>query len=256
MYRTIVEKGPLTDNLFDVITKAMFEVQDMLIASWMEYLDKYKEIMTLHVQRYISHVIFICCTQKSVINDIYERFIIVCALVTVIGVHAYNTTGKKFYKLTPPILTVLFEKDLKKDFKKRGGWKSFEKYLMGQDYVEYYKTYSVFLVYKDESKDIPIDIKEKMRAFVTRRKYFNIHFSDEEIWQNDSKIPSLISEVVNSIDASLLTTLNAMPPTSSVDEKSVSKSLSEVSTKEEPTHELGEKSKASGSVDIDKKNLS
>ncbi|GFV12471.1 hypothetical protein TNCV_1792501 [Trichonephila clavipes] len=216
-----VAKGPLTENLFDVITKAMFELQDMLIASWVENFDRERQLMTSSAEKYISQTILFCHAQQLVIKDIYERFIVVCALITITGMYTYRTTGKKFYKLTPLILTVFFEGVLKEAFKKRGGWKRFERYIMLQDYVEYYETYSAFLTYKEQKKDIPEDIKEKMRAFESRRKHFYVLYGNIEEGTENVHIVELTREAVKALDTSLIAELDSiivseMPSTSSL----------------------------------------
>ncbi|GFW29295.1 uncharacterized protein TNCV_742371 [Trichonephila clavipes] len=135
---TFAPKGALTGNLFDIIAKAMHLLEDFIIYSWIESLN-YNSESVKDFEIYILHVMMFCIEKKTLINDIYERFIHVCALVTIIGLHTLFTTGKTFYKLTPRILTVFFEKALKEDFKKRGGWKRLEKYMMHQDYLEYHE---------------------------------------------------------------------------------------------------------------------
>ncbi|GFY43453.1 hypothetical protein TNIN_488771 [Trichonephila inaurata madagascariensis] len=251
-----VAKGHLTENLFDVITKAMFELQDMLIASWIENFDRERQLMTSSAEKYISQTILFCHAQQLVIRDIYERFIVVCALTTIIGMYAYRATGKKFYKLTPVILTVLFEGVLREDFKKRGGWKRFERYIMQQDYVEYYETYSAFQTCKEQKKDIHEDIKQKMRAFESRRKHFYVPFGIIEEGIENVHIVELTHEAVKILDTSLIAELNSiivseMPSTSSLQETSISRSSSELTIKEATTTEFNQSSKASEDVGSD-----
>ncbi|GFR06342.1 hypothetical protein TNCT_83741 [Trichonephila clavata] len=250
---SFVAKGPLTENLFDIITKAMFGVQDMLIASWIENIDRERQLMTSSAENYIAHTILFCYAQQLVINDIYEKFIVMCALITVMGTHTYRVTGKKFYKLTPLILIEFFEGALKVVFEKRGGWKRFERYIMRQDYVSYYETHSAFLTYKNE--DIPEDIKEKMKAFVLRRKHFHLPIPNVEQGTKNVHIVKLTREVVKTLDESLVAELNSiivseMPSTSSLQETSISSTLSELTINEAATAEFNHP-KASRDIDSD-----
>ncbi|GFV12472.1 hypothetical protein TNCV_1792511 [Trichonephila clavipes] len=139
---------------------------------------------------------------------------------------------------------------------KRGGWKRLERYIMLQDYVEYYETYSAFLTYKKEEKDIPNDIMEKVSAFVSRRKHFYVHFASVEAQEKNVCAIKLILDAMQALDISIInelcsSTMSEMPSTSSLQESSISSSLSELTIKEEATPGFNQCSKASGHDGVD-----
>ncbi|GFR26633.1 uncharacterized protein TNCT_509881 [Trichonephila clavata] len=245
-----VAKGFLTENLFDGIEKAMFAVQNVLVASWCERLEKDKDQMTSSAEKYISQTIMFCYALKSVISDIYERFITVCALVTLIGTYICYSTRKKFYQLTPQILTVFFEDALKEDFKKRGGWKRLERYLLGQDYLEYYEIFCVYINCNEIDKRIAL--KHELLRFFKRLNFLHSSFFDSvQMGDQDTKI--LTSRVLSFIEASLLTEL-ALPistATSNFQETSISSALSKLSLEINPELEYAKNSKVSEKYDFD-----
>ncbi|GFY40363.1 hypothetical protein TNIN_137321 [Trichonephila inaurata madagascariensis] len=235
---TFVPKGALTKNLFDIIAKAMHLLEDFIICSWIESL-KCNSGSVKDFEIYILHVMMFCIEKKTLIHDIYERFIHVCALVTVIGLHTLFTTGKKFYKLTPLILTVFFEKALKEDFRKRGGWKRLEKYMMQQDYLEYHELLCAAKIPWPE-------FDEKAIEFASRRSHVYSSFLplEEEI-ENDFA-SELTVEVISFTEPSLRTELSSStqhvrPPTPNFQEDLCS-SVGKLRLEEE----IGESSKAPG----------
>ncbi|GFQ69328.1 uncharacterized protein TNCT_63231 [Trichonephila clavata] len=238
---TFVPKGALTENLFDIIAKAMHSLEDFIIYSWIESL-KYNSESVKDFETYILHVMMFCIEKKTLLNDIYERFINVCSLVTIIGLHTFFTTGKKFYKLTPRILTVFFEKALKEDFKKRGGWKRLEKYIMFQDYLEYNE-----LLCDAQSPCVEFD--EKSIEFASRRCHVYSPFLISEETENDFA-SDLTVEVISSIEASLLAELRSstqdVSPSPSNFQEQLNSGMEKLRMEEEIARARGESSKASG----------
>ncbi|GFQ69327.1 uncharacterized protein TNCT_63221 [Trichonephila clavata] len=238
---TFVPKGALTENLFNIIVKAINLLEVFIICSWIESLE-YNSESIKDFETYILHVMMFCFEKKTLIKDIYERFINVCSLVTVIGLHTFFTTGKKFYKLTPRILTVFFEEALKEDFKKRGGWKRLEKYLMCKDYLEYY----------DLLCGVPIPIAEfdeKATEFASRRNHVYSPFLISQEETENHFASDLTVKVISCIESSLLTEListqDARPATSNFQEE-----LSLGAEKLRIKEEICESSKASGDDSI------
>ncbi|GFR22362.1 uncharacterized protein TNCT_159501 [Trichonephila clavata] len=245
-----VAKGLLTENLFDVMGKAMFGVQNVLVTSWCQRLEKDMEQMTSSAEKYISQTIMFCYALKSVISDIYERFITVCALVTLIGTYTCYRTRKKFYQLTPRILTVFFEDALKEDFKKRGGWKRLERYLLSQDYLEYYENFCISRNCNEMDKQIAL--KQELLRFFKRRNFLYSSFFDfVQMGDQDTKI--LTNKVLSFIETSLLTEL-ALPistATSNFQERSISSVLSKLSMENNPQLEYAKNSKVSEKDDFE-----
>ncbi|GFY78109.1 hypothetical protein TNIN_339901 [Trichonephila inaurata madagascariensis] len=198
---TFVPMGALTNNLFDIIAKAMHLFEAFIIWSWMESLE-YNSEKIKHFETYILYVMMFCIQKKTLIKDIYERFINVCSLVTVIGLHNLYTTGKKFYKLTPQILTVFFEKALKEDFKKRGGWKRLEKYIMSQDYLEYFELLCGAPIPREE-------YDEKANEFTSRRSHVHSPFLPLQKESENQLASYLTMKVISCLDASLVTELRS-----------------------------------------------
>ncbi|GFR01140.1 hypothetical protein TNCT_457651 [Trichonephila clavata] len=205
-----VPKFVLTQNLFDIIAKAMYGLEDFFISIWLKDLKYHYEESIKDAETYILHVMIFCMDKKLIIDDAYEIFVNVCALVTAIGIRTFHTTSKRFYKLTPLILTVFFEKVLKEDFKKRGGWKRLEKYLMCQGYLEYYETYKAALKHAAFT-----ELDKKTMEFSLRRRHVFSPFPNVEMETGNRFIISLTAEVISSADASLLTELRleAIPST-------------------------------------------
>ncbi|GFV12481.1 hypothetical protein TNCV_1792601 [Trichonephila clavipes] len=203
--KPFVVKGVLSENLFDVINKIFFCLQDLIRSSWQRSL-AHSNVPSINSPRLFVKYLFVFCLAKSqLITDIYERFINVCASATVIGMDASSTNGKKFYKMTPRILIVLFEKVLKKDFTKRGGWKRLERYLICQDYLEYYEALSCYR--RQSAREIPAEMKGKIIDFSNRRQHFCESYVNVRGGVNDSLITNLASEVFLELDHSLLVEL-------------------------------------------------
>ncbi|GFW86826.1 uncharacterized protein TNCV_2809811 [Trichonephila clavipes] len=220
---TFVPKGALTKNLFDIIAKAMHLFEDFIIWSWIESLE-YNSEKIKSFETYILYVMMFCIEKKTLIKDIYERFINVCSLVTVIGLHNLFTTGKTFYKLTPRILTVFFEKALKEDFKKRGGWKRLEKYIMRQYYLEYHEMLCGVPIPREEFDEIADE-------FTFHRRHVYSRFLPLEKETENQFASDLTVEVISSIEASLATELRSCtqdvrPSTSNFQELGLSVSKS------------------------------
>ncbi|GFY40362.1 uncharacterized protein TNIN_137311 [Trichonephila inaurata madagascariensis] len=234
---TFVPKEALTENLFDIIAKAMHLLEDFIIYSWIESL-KYNSETVKDFEIYILQVMMFCIEKKTLINDIYERFIHVCALVTVIGLHTLFTTGKKFYKLTPRILTVFFEKALKEDFRKRGGWKRLEKYMMQQDYLEYHELICV-------AKIPCVEFDERLIAFASQRRHVYSPFLFKREEKEYDFASDLTVEVISFIEASLRNELRSSTQYVRPSPFNFQELISGIG-KLKMEEEIGESSKASG----------
>ncbi|GFQ90854.1 uncharacterized protein TNCT_593121 [Trichonephila clavata] len=138
------------------------------------------------------------------VPDIYDRFLIVITFVNYLEDMIYCTTAKKYYVLTPKILTVFFENVLKEDFKKRGGWKRLEKHILNKKYLEYHDE---CLAYDFVAEDIPKDLKRKLRD--SYAPLCNSVPTIAEIINSDFLIQNLIREVLHSVDTSLLMELSS-----------------------------------------------
>ncbi|GFV12478.1 uncharacterized protein TNCV_1792571 [Trichonephila clavipes] len=231
-----VAKGVLTENLFEAIAKSMFGIQSVLIASWCKRFEQDKKLMTSSAENYISQTIAFCSALKSVVTDIYERFVTVCAFVIFVGIYICYSTRKKFYQLTPRILTVFFEDELKEDFKKRGGWKRLERYLLSRDYLEYYEKFCVYVNCVETEKRIIM--KNELLRFFNRRHFLNSSFYNF-VGMGDQNTAVLTNKVMSSIETSLLAEL-ALPistTTSDFKELSISSALSTLSLEENPAFE-------------------
>ncbi|GFT97740.1 hypothetical protein NPIL_96361 [Nephila pilipes] len=105
----------------------------------------------------------ICIIEERLTPMYYEKLVNVCSLITALGIHIYNTKQKKYYKLTPHILTVFFENKLIHGFKTRGGWNRLEKYLASQDYLQFSGDWTDYLGPKEKRKKrIPKRVDDKL----------------------------------------------------------------------------------------------
>lgn len=220
---SFVAKGALTENLFDVITKTIHALEQFIITSYTKCFQDLNILTIECPEEYVKYGMMFCLTYKELINDIYERFISVCALAITMGINTFHTTGRKFYKLTPRILTVFFENNLKEDFKKRGGWKRLEKYLMRQDYLEFYEALINFN--RQQSKKNTSEIKEKMVNFVMRRKYMFVNQICVEGGMSNERVVALTDEVISTITELSLSSENKPASVTTLVEESIWKDL-------------------------------
>ncbi|GFY79312.1 hypothetical protein TNIN_462181 [Trichonephila inaurata madagascariensis] len=162
-----VPKGALSKTLFTLILKSTCMLQDSIFLPWKTYLDVHKKLMLSSPEMYVAHVMRICLTDTSATTEIFEKLINVFGLVTTIGIATYGASRKKFYKMNPEILAVIFENKLEYDFKKCGGFKKFEKYLSCQDFIRFYDEKADYI--DGSSPDCPHDTMQKLLRRVTER---------------------------------------------------------------------------------------
>ncbi|GFS86944.1 uncharacterized protein NPIL_464251 [Nephila pilipes] len=230
-HRPFVEKGAITQSLFEMFAKAMFALCDTLALAW-GHLGEEELVKVLSTpENYVSSVMKICIIEECLTPIYYEKLVHVCCVVTALGVYIYNTTPKKFYKLTPRILTVFFENKLIHGFKKRGGWNRLEKYLASQDYLQFSGDWTDYMGPDNKSKKrIPKRVHDKLfELFITRMERISSKKCLKE-WE-EQLVKDLTRQVVSTLDASLLAELKVSPTdekgsTSILDEES--KSVSEL----------------------------
>ncbi|GFV12467.1 uncharacterized protein TNCV_1792461 [Trichonephila clavipes] len=223
-----VPKGALSKTLFTFILKSICVLQDALFLPWKTYLDVHKKLMLSCPEMYVAHVMRICLTDASATTEIFEKFINVCGLVTTIGIATYGASRKKFYKMTPEILAVIFENKLKYDFDRCGGWKRFEKYLSCQDFILSYDEIADYI--QSGSSGCPDETMKKLLKLVTERL---VNFSTSlEVKRstNDPEIDDLTRQVVSAIDDSIMVeiSLSCLSDKQSQDEVSKLKSAEEL----------------------------
>ncbi|GFQ78980.1 uncharacterized protein TNCT_472701 [Trichonephila clavata] len=136
--------------------------------------------------------------RERVVTDTYDRTLSVVALVKYMSEKICFTTGKKFYKLDPRILTAFFDNCLRKDFKKRGGWNRLEKHL-NKKYREYRNECAAYGFVID---DIPDDLKLKIRHTFTSKSELLTEVPCERISD------LYITREVSSVGTSLLNEIN------------------------------------------------
>ncbi|GFS86943.1 uncharacterized protein NPIL_464241 [Nephila pilipes] len=223
-----VAKGALTQSLFEMIAKAIFVLRKGLSKE----LEWVKTQVMSSPEKYVRCLMMICLSEEFSTSNFFQKLINVCSVVTELGIDAYKSYKRKFYKLTPRILTVFFENNLKGTFNKCGGWKQLEKYLSGQDYLQFSGEWTTYLDDECGGK-FPKKVREGLSEFFRIRKqwsnppklYKPPRKQDPNLWNN------LTIQVVSTLDASLLAELEVSSTdekgsTSTLDEKS--KSLSEL----------------------------
>ncbi|GFU13931.1 uncharacterized protein NPIL_594471 [Nephila pilipes] len=201
---SFVEKGALTEDLFESIAKTFCVLECVVLESWSTYLKKERALMAFSPKFYILNVIKACLIEKNEICDKYERFVKVCSLVTAAGKIMYLSTKKPFYELTPSILTVLFENVLKEEFKMRGGWKLFGKYLEKKGFEDCFGSleFSGNIPSFDNSPD---EIKNKIKRYIFHPP--STPDMKVKIIGTPSELTDLVNKVISSVDRSLLTEL-------------------------------------------------
>ncbi|GFU77205.1 uncharacterized protein TNCV_152511 [Trichonephila clavipes] len=106
-------KGPLTKSLLELLPK-VFEVLEIVVENcWLSYIDENLQSMVDSPASYVSHVMMTCWVERNTVPDIFDRFLIVLTFVNYVSDLIYCMTAKKYYRMTPKILTVLFENVLK-----------------------------------------------------------------------------------------------------------------------------------------------
>ncbi|GFS49874.1 uncharacterized protein NPIL_448221 [Nephila pilipes] len=208
-------KGPLTKTLLHVLPKAFAVVEVKIKELCKDYLDKKFKRMESSLEKYVEHSIGICLLVKAMFNGIYDIFLFVISVVICTAEITHVATGREFYKLTPLILNVFFERVLREDFDKRGGWKRLEKYIMNQKYDEYYEELvaSKFVV--------SYELLGKIEAIFLADVRSNL-FCKPPVRTSDVKIECLIREVISSVETSQLNNLISQ---NSREESSVSTQL-------------------------------
>ncbi|GFR06344.1 uncharacterized protein TNCT_83761 [Trichonephila clavata] len=243
--KDFVPKGSLSKTLFTFILKSTYMLEDALFLPWKTYIDVHKKLMLSSPEMYVAHVMRICLTDISVTTDIFEKLINAYSLVTTIGIATSGASRKKFYKMTPRILEVIFENKLKYDFERCGGWRRLEKYLSSQDFIRFYDELAAYL--EGRSFDCPEEVLNKHSKLLTDRL---VNFSTRikvKRCTNDPEIDDLTRQVMSIIDVSIITEvrLSFLPEKQSQDEASNSKSLEELGAVGGKDLELGHCSKDS-----------
>ncbi|GFV12474.1 uncharacterized protein TNCV_1792531 [Trichonephila clavipes] len=201
-----IPKGALTVNLFNCITKSINSLEVFALDFWMKYLHQCKlSIQSIpNFSMFISHIMMFCL-DNLIANDVYEKFINICAIVIVSGIHAYRASGRTFYKLTPQILTAFFENVLKKDFEKQGGWECLEEYLVNY-YLDYDETGFVFQPCDDDL----LELREKATTFFSDKKDFSPFPNLMSLQYTDNPLATyLTAEVLYTVEPSLLAELSS-----------------------------------------------
>ncbi|GFS48958.1 uncharacterized protein TNIN_280871 [Trichonephila inaurata madagascariensis] len=160
-------KGYLTKSLLELLPK-VFDVLEIVVKiCWSNYIDENLQSMVDSAVAYVSYAMMGCWIERNTVPDIFDRFLIALTFVNYLADLIYCTTAKKYYKLTPKILTVFFENVLMEDFKKRGGWKRLEKHILSKNYLEYHYECSAYDFVYD---NIPKDLKQKCEKAMRLRE--------------------------------------------------------------------------------------
>ncbi|GFY73947.1 uncharacterized protein TNIN_243541 [Trichonephila inaurata madagascariensis] len=198
-------EGPLTKSLLKLLLKAFEVLVFPVLDSWEAYLDTNMLSVTSSPKMYISYAILLSWTEVHVVEDQYARFLIVLTLVNYMARVAYDFTGRKFYKLSPKILTVLFDKVLKEDFYKGGGWKSLKKHILNKKYSEIYDEYEAYDF--NNSYSLKKLMQRIQDIFLHPRPSFEHLHSLEQI-SNFEIINDLTRDVMSLVETSLVNELN------------------------------------------------
>ncbi|GFT57625.1 uncharacterized protein NPIL_436441 [Nephila pilipes] len=193
-------KGPLTKTLLHVLPKALTVIEVKIKELCKDYLDKKLKCMELSQEKYVGHSIAICLLVNVMFNGIYDKFLFVISVVICTAEMAHASFGREFYKLTPLILNVFFERVLREDFDKRGGWKRLEKHIMNKKYNEYY---DVLVVSKFTASD---ELLRKIEDIFLSDVSSNL-IRKPPIQTLDETIDCLTREVISSVDTSQLNNL-------------------------------------------------
>ncbi|GFR22354.1 uncharacterized protein TNCT_159471 [Trichonephila clavata] len=201
---SFVANNVLTEDLFEVIAETLYVVGCVLLFSWSNFLNEHYALMALSPKHYISLVTEACYIENHFNCSIYERFISVCSLVTVMGKYTYTRTNQAFYKLTPLILTVFFENVMKKDFEKHGSWKNLEKYLTKVRSSDWYDNFKSSRNFIDHFDSFPEEMKTKVKELAVRRRSIRESDAIVKTIRNESEISDLIQKVLISTETSIL----------------------------------------------------
>ncbi|GFT55501.1 uncharacterized protein TNCV_1326691 [Trichonephila clavipes] len=170
--KDIKTKGYLTKNLLDLIADACAVLEISIHYAWSTQLNNDRTEIMQPAEKYAFNIICMCWVEKQVVIDIYDRFLSVVTFVKYVSEAICFNSGKKFYKLNFQILTVFFEHYLRKEFKKRGGWKRLEKHILSRKYREYHDENAS---YHFVINDVPDDLKRKIRqSFVSMSEFLNV----------------------------------------------------------------------------------
>ncbi|GFR30265.1 uncharacterized protein TNCT_625791 [Trichonephila clavata] len=192
-------KRLLTKNLFDLMVEAFAVLEIVIHETFSAYLGKNRAAMKQSAESYVYSTMCICWMKQQVVPDIYDRFLSTIVLVRYTTERLFSTNGKKFYKLTSQILTVLFENTLREDFMKRGGWENLGKHILNKKYREHFNEYAR---YDFISHLIPEDLKLKNSLLVTSTTGLSENIPCE--WIN-----YLTLKVMSSVSTSLLKEINS-----------------------------------------------
>ncbi|GFV12464.1 uncharacterized protein TNCV_1792431 [Trichonephila clavipes] len=168
-------KGPLTKNLMCMFPKVIAVLENLIMETWSLYLHRTRELMISSPEMYVSHIMLISYVEDQIVDNIFDKFLMVLTSVTHLAERINIATGINFYELTPRILTVYFEKALREDFSKCGGWKHLERHILSKKYNEIYdECVSLHFAISEE-------LQQKMREIVSPpRPYFEISIPSYE----------------------------------------------------------------------------
>ncbi|GFT18847.1 uncharacterized protein NPIL_232931 [Nephila pilipes] len=227
---SIEPKGDLSIDLFNMMSKTMCVLEQSCAEPWMSVLTSLLRKVTLDPEIYCRQLMRFCQVEEGIASNINEKFINLFCVVNAIGVRMHGLTKKRFFMLSRYIVTVYYENNLKRDFKKYGGWKRLEKYLAAQNYTQFYDALQVYLA-SNSNEDLTPELKKILFSFDMKRKTIFSSGIDMEKYTNDQVTHDLTRQVVATIEASIVTeifsvTMEKKPSTSSRD--GASKPLSEL----------------------------
>lgn len=216
-------KGALTKSLFELLVKVFDVLEYEIIRSWSEYFDTYLKSIN-SPKKFISYMIMISRMEIDVVNDHYDKFLIVLALINYATSMTYNQSNNEYFKLTSKVMTFIYEKSLREDFHRRGGWKHLKKHIINRKYVEYYnecKNRDLII-----NGQLPEDLERKIQDIFSPQRPSFSHLGPVESCGDFEVIDSLSSELMSSIETSLLDLLSS-PATNTKESEGSNSSVSE-----------------------------
>ncbi|GFV47689.1 uncharacterized protein TNCV_1708851 [Trichonephila clavipes] len=198
-------EGPLTKSLLKLLLKVFEVLEFAVLDSWAEYLYTNMLSVTSSPKMYISYAIFLSWMEIHVVESPYVRFLITLTLVNYMAKMTYDFTGRNFYKLTPKILTVLFDKILKEDFCKAGGWKGLKKHILNKKYNEIYDEYEA---YNFINSDLITKLTQRVKDIFLHPRPSFAHLLSLERIGNFKIINDLTRDIMPLVETSLLNELS------------------------------------------------
>lgn len=109
-----------------------------------KFIFKHFKRMTASPQLYTTYVIYACHLVTKCFTDPYEAFVLTLTLIVEMSMYSIPERLPELLGWSLVIFTSFFEKELKKNFYNRGGWKKFNKYLELKNSLEMYPTVELF----------------------------------------------------------------------------------------------------------------